>query len=57
MEFMKPEPDGELAYHTENDLIGVEQDEALATRPSNVKNEHEVNCMYVCTLKYLWPFI
>jgi hypothetical protein len=47
MEFMKPEPDGESFYHSENELIVVKQDEVLATRPSTVKTEHEVSCMYI----------
>jgi hypothetical protein len=57
MELMKPEPDGESPYHSENELTGVEQDEGLATRTSTVKTEHEVSCMSVCTLKYLWQFV
>jgi hypothetical protein len=50
MEFMKPEPDGESSYHSENELIIVKQNEVLGIRPSTVKTEHEVSCMSVCTL-------
>jgi hypothetical protein len=46
MELMKPEPDGESPYHSENELTGVEQDEGLV-RTSTVKTEHEVSCMSV----------
>jgi hypothetical protein len=47
MELMKPEPDGESSYHSENELIVVKQNEVLATRHSPVKTEHEVSCMYI----------
>jgi hypothetical protein len=57
MEIMKPELDGESPCHSENELIGVKQDEDPATRPSSMKTEHEVSCMSACTLKYLWPFV
>ncbi|XP_023704543.1 uncharacterized protein LOC111862919 isoform X3 [Cryptotermes secundus] len=43
MESMKPEPDEESSYHSENELIVVKQDEVLATRHSTVKTEHEQN--------------